>query len=158
MQTPRLERFGPHRLIGVVRHYCAIQDIQILYSAMHSQWDEFLRLHPPSSVDGFGVCGHMPDGVTHIEYFCGIPFEGALPAGFSELFLPPMLCAVFHFDGHAGQLNAFVHEIFRHRLPAAGLSLLPAQVGAPEFIERYFESFSGATLDGGIEVLIPVIS
>jgi len=158
MQPLRLERFGPLRLVGLMRSHHAAQDNHALFRVLSGQWSAYVARRaaatPPCST--YGVFGCMADGATHFDYFCGAPSAEAPPAGFVAVNLIHMRCAVFGFHDHLSGLRDFVGEIFRNQLPAAGLSLLPAHAGAPEFVERYGDDFIAASDKGGLEILIPV--
>lgn len=158
MQSHRIERFGPLHLVGLMRSHKSAQDNPGLFRILSTQWKDYFarRTEPAAVIPTYGVFGCMADGATHFDYFCGAPTEHPLPTGFVVMDLPAMRCAVFDYSDHISGLRDFVGEIFRHRLPAAGLSLLPTGSGTPEFIERYGDAFDVSTLQGGMEVLIPV--
>lgn len=158
MPSPRLELFGPVRLVGLMRPHNAAQDNNAVHRVLAAQWHDYttLRAEPALSKNCFGVFGCMADGATHFDYFCGAPSEAPLPKGFVALQLPLMRCAVFTYAEHVSGLRDFVRQVFTHQLPAAGLTLLPSGSGTPEFVERYSDDFDHSTAESGIDVLVPV--
>ncbi len=141
-----------------MRQHHAAQDNKSVHRVQLAQWTDYLarRAETPAFKRNFGVFGCMADGATHFDYFCGAPSAAPLPEGFVVYQLPQMRCAVCAYVEHVSGLRDFVPEIFAHSLPAAGLLLLPAGSGAPEFVERYWGDFDPFTAQGGLDVLVPV--
>lgn len=158
MSAPRLECFGPLRLFGLMREQNPAIDPMHTTRGLAAQWSDFIaRLDRPVSPSRcLAIHEGMQDGETHFRHFTGTYGDGVLPAGLTEYALPELTYAVFSYEGHVSGLRAFTHSAFVNGLPGAGLSLLPREAGAPEFIERYLESFDPVTRQGGIEILIPV--
>jgi len=158
MQTPRLERIGPLRLVGLMRRQNPALDAEDTARQLVQQWHDYItqRLEPVSTRDRLGVHLRMADGETHFDYFSGIHSDALVPQGFGELLFPAMLCAVFPYQGNVAGLRRFVHTVFANKLPIAGLSLMPDSARTPEFIERYGLDFDPETSSGGLEILVPV--
>lgn len=158
MPSPRIEKLGPLRLVGVMRQHHAAQDNNGIFLALRAQWNDYIMRRAEASTlqNNFGVFGCMADGATHFDYFCGAPSEAPLPAGFVALQLPVMRCAVFEYAEPIADLRNFVRKVFMQELPTARLSLLPRDVGAPEFVERYWDDFDHSIAVGGLDLLVPV--
>jgi len=158
VQSPRLEHFGPLRLVGLMRQHNTAQDNNGVFRSLHSQWNEYItrRAEPPSFKTNFGVFGCMADGATQFDYFCGAPSDAPLPQGFVALQLPLMRCAVFAYQEPISGMRDFVRKVFSQDLPAARLSLLPSKGGTPEFVERYWDDFDHSIGVGGLDLLVPV--
>jgi predicted transcriptional regulator YdeE len=158
MPSFRLELYGPLRLVGLLRPHNTAQDNEGTCRDLAAQWHDYmtLRAEPTTVKNTLGVFGCMADGAMQFDYFCGAPSQAPLPQGFVMLELPLMRCAVFPYTEHVSGLRDFVRNIFSRHLPAAGLSLLPAGSGTPEFVERYWDDFDHSASAGGLDVLVPV--
>jgi AraC family transcriptional regulator len=162
IKPPRLERFGPLVLAGFLRHHRLPRDTEDMYRAVAAQWREFAEVAhvipalPPRL--GHGVALSMVDGADHIEYFCGfvVPSKTRVPQGFDTLEIALLQCAVFQHTGHVALLRSTVDLVFGTVLPLAGLAPAGAQMGAPQFIQRYNAAFNPETGLGGLELLVPL--
>jgi predicted transcriptional regulator YdeE len=160
--SPRLERFGPLMLTGLMREHSRELDDYGIVQAINRQWDEYMlrRVPPPWSPDAlrFGVTGRMADGDLTLTYFCGAaPSEPPeTPPGFIHVVIPCLTWAVFPFYGSVTAIPVFIHQVFGRDLAAAGLTPAPDGPDVPEFIERYDWSFDPASAGGGLELMVPV--
>ncbi len=75
MPPPRLELFGPLRLVGLMRRHNAVQDNKGVNRLLFAQWDDYMarRAEPPTFKNNFGVFGYMADGATHVDLCFGAP-------------------------------------------------------------------------------------
>ena len=159
---PRLERFGPVVLTGILRRHSRELEPYDTVLALGRQWDEYLRNHvAPSRTSPawrYGVTLPMADGDMVFSYFCGAPppEPRARIAGFGELRIAASVWAVFPFEGHATEFRAFMHAAFASFLPQAGLRLADRGAETPEYVERYDWRFDLSSRKGGFDLLIPV--
>lgn len=160
-EPPRLERFGPVVLAGYLRRHRLPREPQELYRDVAAQWRELAEVAhnipalPPRQ--GYGVALRMADGGDHFEYFSGfvIPGRARLSLGFDCLEIPAVRCAVFAHREHVSLLRRTIETAIGCALPLAGLDVAD-ETGAPDFIQRYSDSFDPETGLGGLDILIPV--
>ncbi len=158
IHPPRLERFGPKTLTGLLRSHRTTQEDQALYASVAAQWNDYanqaLTSSLPVAKQLFGVGLHQADGDLYVQYFCGA--EGKAREGFATLQIPPLYCAVFQYRDHPSQMRQFLHMIYRTVLPTAGIEPAPHGPGEPEFIERYDHRFNHTTGEGVFDLLFPI--
>jgi predicted transcriptional regulator YdeE len=149
-------------MAGLHRSHRLPRDRQDAYRDVAAQWRAFVSIArdlphlPPHRGYGIGLC--MADGATALDYFCGFVVAGRdrVPAPLTALAIAPLHCAVFPHHDHVSHLRATIELIFATVLPMAGIEPANDVAGAPEFIQRYSDSFDPATGLGGIEVLVPI--
>ena len=159
-QPPRLERFGPKTLSGLIGVHNPAREDAVLIKQVGAQWDDMAARHIAACGSSpkikYGVFQRMRDGDTSFEYFCGTETAAGAQNGFAVLQIPALYCAVFQFTDNLLHFRSFMHMLFGQVLPAADLEPAPDGPGVPEFIERYNDRFDHRTGDGGLEVLIPL--
>lgn len=161
-EPPRLERFGPLVMAGHLRRHRLPRDEADLFRDISAQWRTFAAvrgaIQPLSAKREYGAGLRMADGAATLDYFCGVPIAPGdeAPFGFDRLEISMLQCAVFQHREHVSKLRDTIESALATVLPRAGLEPAAESTGAPEFIERYSETFSSETGLGGLEVLIPV--
>lgn len=159
---PPLERFGPLLMAGHLRSHRLPRDAEDLFRDISAQWRTFAAvrgaIQPLAAKREYGVGLRMADGATTLDYFCGISIADGddVPFGFDRLEIPALHCAVFQHLEHVSKLHETMEFAYATVLPRAGWEPADESRGAPEFIERYSETFSPETGLGGLELLIPV--
>lgn len=156
--TPRIENGKPMLVAGLRSHYTAETMKNVA-----AQWQRFASYigRIPGQVDGsaYGLCLNTssPNG---IDYISGVEVSGSsvLPSELSTVRIPGQRYAVFLHHDHVSRLPETFDAIWRKWLPASGYQTVPAAEGAPQFFEKYTESFDPQTGMGGIEIWIPIKS
>lgn len=140
------------RLAGLLRRYPATPDAM---QRLGKQWQEFSHGPGGRIMDAratlYGVHAGLFD-TREDEYFSGVeigPAE-AVPAGLSELRLPPLTCAVIEHPGPAQEISQTTSIFLRE----GGRRL--AQVRPFDMIERYGKNFDPQAARGDIQLIIPV--
>jgi len=111
----------------------------------------------PGQVGGlttYGVCWNT--GPNHeFDYLAGVEMsEGSpIPAGFSQLTIPPRRYAVFTHDKHISALPQTIDTVWCKWAPDCGLKIAKAPC-----YERYTEEFNPETGFGGTELWVPLES
>lgn len=160
VHPPRLERFGPKTLTGLLRPHDPAQDDAALFRELSEQWQDCaarrLAFSGKAAKTVYGVFRRMADGDREFHYFCGAESDAQGREGFVTLQLPKLYCAVFQRTGHALEMPGYIRMIFGTVLPMAGLEPARDAPGVPEFIERYDEHFDHKTGEGTHEILFPI--
>jgi AraC family transcriptional regulator len=155
LETPRLENGKPLLIAGLRGYFTSAN-----WDEIPEQWQ---RLGFYGNIRGkvgrahYGLCYQEPNG---IDYLSGVEVSGVagLLGELSHASIPAQKYAVFPHREHVSKLPDTVRAIKREWLPASGLQPAPARGGAPDFFERYGESFDPRTGYGDVEVWIPIKS
>jgi len=155
----RIAHMPALRLAGLSRRYPATPEAMLLLA---KQWQEFahgaggklLAAGPVMYGVHIGLFGNSGED----EYFSGVEIgaKDTIPAGLTELRLPPMTCAVVEHDGSANEISHTTSTALTKWLPESGHRLLPLRPF--DLIERYGKNFDPQTARGDIQLIIPVES
>ncbi len=156
IHPPRLERFGPKTLTGLLRSHSTMQEDRDIFAKITEQWRDHAACAPSRTAKKFGVGLHQADGDLHFQYFCGTDSRTEARNGLVTLQVPALYCAVFQYRDHPSQIRPFLHMIYRTVLPMAGIEPAPHGPGELEFIERFDERFDHQTGEGVFDMLFPI--
>lgn len=140
------------RLAGFPRRYPASPDAMQL---LGKQWQEFSHGPGGRIMDAGATLYGVHVGLFETpedEYFSGVeigPAE-AIPAGLTELRLPPHTCAVIEHPGPVQDISQTTSKFLRE----AGCRLEKER--SFDLIERYGKNFDPQAARGDIQLIIPV--
>jgi predicted transcriptional regulator YdeE len=150
--APPIAHMPAIRLAGLVRRYPATAEAM---AGLGKQWQDFA--HGPggrllaSGPIMYGVHIGLFD-TNEDEYFCGVEIGAAdaIPAGLTELRVPPLGCAIINHDGPVSEISQTTSRFLRestHRL---------AERRPFDLIERYGKDFDPTKARGDIQLIMPV--
>lgn len=158
LKEPRFEDGKALRIAGIRRRYTAETMHQI-----PDQWRDFIpqigngprQIH--SVTYGLSFLGR---GAVGIEYLSGVEVSNcnSVSAGFSCVSIPAQKYAVFTHREHVSRLWETCNAIQTQWFPESGHEAVRPTGDAPDFFERYSESFDPNVGTGGIEVWVPIKS
>lgn len=151
----RIVQMSAIRLAGLVRRYPATPEAM---RALPAQWQDFAHGAGKLLASGpilYGVHAGLFGNGGENEYFSGIEIDAQepLPAGFSELYLSAMTCAVIDHAGHASEISQTTGKLLRE-LSGSGPRL--AQKRLFDLIERYGKGFDPQSGRGDIQLIVLV--
>lgn len=158
LETPRFENGKAFPVAGFRRSYTAETMNQI-----PDQWKEFI----PYIGKVPGQVGNVTYGLSFIgrgsvglSYLSGVEVSSCenLPEEFNCVSIPEQKYAVFQHREHVSKLWETCNAIQTQWFPESGHEPARPTGDAPDFFERYTESFDPKTGIGGIEVWVPIKS
>jgi AraC family transcriptional regulator len=156
LEAPRFETGKPLLIAGLRCRYTAET-----MNNVSAQWQRFARHigQFPEQVGRatYGLCFLRKDS-PEIDYLSGVEVSSCadLPSEFSCIAIPAQKYAVFLHRDHVSKLRDTCDAIGNQWFLGSGYELAHAAAGAPDFFERYTESFHPRTGMGGVEVWIPI--
>jgi AraC family transcriptional regulator len=153
LESPRFE-YGRPMLIAGLRGQFRSDTMK----EIGTQWERFIphigKIPAQIGRVAYGVCFLSASGV---DYLSGVEVSSSsgLPADFSIATVPAQRYAVFAHHGHVSTLGQTCDAIEREWLPNSGY-LGSKAAAAPNFFERYGESFNPRTGLGDIEVWVAI--
>jgi AraC family transcriptional regulator len=152
LESPRLENGKALLITGKLGHFT-----DATWEDIPAQWQRFAshlgKIPGQVGRTTYGLCFLPQDG---FDYLSGVEVSGSsgLPSDFKSVSIPAQRYLVFPHREHVSKLNNTCQMIFQW-LPTSGRE--PAKAtGAPDFFERYGESFDPQTGWGDIEVWVPI--
>ena len=158
LEEPRFEDGKALLIAGLRRVYTPAAMDKI-----PEQWNAFMRHigNLPGQVGrvAYGLCflNHKSTGISYLSGVEVSSCEG-LPEELTCAKVPAQKYAVFVHRGHVSTLWQTCDAVQNQWLPASGYEHDPVTADAPDFFERYTESFDSNTGMGGIEVWVPIES
>jgi AraC family transcriptional regulator len=158
LEAPRFEDQEALLIAGLRHHYSpdAMNEIP-------NQWRGFM----PHIGNVPGQIGRATYGLTFlskdssgIDYLSGVEVSGCkgLPNELSCVEVPAQKYAVFVHPGHVSEIWKTCDAIQNQWFPRSDYQHVRPTPGAPDFFERYTESFDPTTGTGGIEIWVPIKS
>jgi predicted transcriptional regulator YdeE len=156
-EAPRITPMPALRLAGLMRRYPATPEAM---QELAKQWLDFahgagsklLAAGPVMYGVHIGLFGDSGND----DYFSGVEIKTGevIPAGLSELRLPPMTCAVMDHKGPVGEISQTTSDFLREDIPHTGHQLPRSRPF--DLIERYGKNFDPQAARGDIQLIIPV--
>ncbi len=155
-EAPRIAHMPAMRLAGLMRRYPATPEAM---TGLGQQWQDLAH----GTAGKLLASGPIMYGVhiglfdtNEVEYFSGVEIGAheSIPAGLSELRLPPITCAVMDHGGPVSEISQATSNFLREGIRDAGHRL--ARLRPFDLIERYGTNFDPRIARGDIQLIIPV--
>jgi len=151
LEEPRYEALSSKlSIVGISRYYPFERVAEI-----PDQWQSFVPIIPRVTSAGkpvtYGVIYNGSD--SSFDYLSGVelPKGADVPENLVRIDIATQSYAVFQHDGHVASVRDTCDAIWSDWLPASSKSVIEAP-----WFERYGESFSPQTGEGGLEIWIPI--
>jgi len=158
LKEPRIENGKALLIAGLRRRYTAET-----MNRIPDQWTDFIPHvgNVPGDIHSvtYGL-SFLGRGAVGIEYLSGVEVSncGSISNEFSCVRIPAQRYAVFTHREHVSRLWETCNAIQTQWFPDSGHEPVRPTGDAPDFFERYSESFDPNTGTGGIEVWVPIKS